>query len=50
VVATGLQTELGTISSMVGQIREVANPFSKKLEEFSRKIAIVVLILCLLIV
>ncbi len=35
---------------MVGQMREDVNPFSQKLEEFSRKIAIFITILCLIIV
>lgn len=35
---------------MVGQIRDEVNPFSQKLEDFSRKIAIIITILCLFIV
>lgn len=35
---------------MVGQIQDEVNPFSQKLEDFSRKIAIVITILCLFIV
>ncbi|MBP7806230.1 cation-translocating P-type ATPase [Candidatus Gracilibacteria bacterium] len=50
VVATGSHTELGHISGMVGQIRDEVNPFSQKLEDFSRKIAIIITILCLFIV
>ncbi len=50
VVATGAFTELGHISGMVGQIQDEVNPFSQKLEDFSRRIAIVITILCLLIV
>lgn len=50
VVATGAFTELGHISGMVGQIQDEVNPFSQKLEDFSRKIAIFITILCLLIV
>lgn len=50
VVSTGASTELGHISSMVSQIQEERNPFDKKLEEFSRKIAIFITIICLLIV
>jgi len=50
VVATGANTELGHISGMVGQIIDEVNPFSRKLEEFSRKIAIFIVILCLIIV
>ncbi len=50
VVATGAQTELWHISGMVGQIQEEANPFSQKLENFSRKIAIVITVICIIIV
>jgi len=34
----------------VSQIQEEPNPFSQKLEEFSRKIAIFITILCVIIV
>ena len=50
VVATGANTELGHISGMVDQITEEANPFSQKLEEFSRKVAIFIMGLCLILV
>lgn len=50
VVATGAHTELGHISGMVWQIQDDINPFSQKLEDFSRKIAIVITIICLIIV
>ena len=50
VVATGAHTELGHISGMVGQITEEANPFSQKLEEFSRKIALFIVFLCVILV
>lgn len=50
VVATGSHTELGHISGMVGQIQDDINPFSQKLEDFSRKIAIIITIICFIIV
>jgi Ca2+-transporting ATPase len=50
IIATGANTELGHISGMVGQITEEANPFSQKLEEFSRKIAIFIVCLCFILV
>lgn len=50
VIATGASTELGHISGMVEQITEEANPFSQKLEEFSRKIAIFIVCLCVILV
>ena len=50
VVSTGSHTELGHISGMVGQIQDELNPFSQKFEDFSRKIAIFITIICLIIV
>ncbi len=50
VIATGANTELGHISGMVDQITEEANPFSQKLEEFSRKIAVFITCLCIILV
>lgn len=50
VTGTGINTELGHISGMVGQIQDEANPFSQKLEDFSRKVALFIGILCTVIV
>ena len=50
VVATGANTELGHISGMVEQITEEMNPFSQKLEEFSRKIALFIAGICIVLV
>lgn len=50
VISTWANTELGHISWMVQQITEEMNPFSQKLEEFSRKIAIFVTCLCIILV
>ncbi len=50
VIATGANTELGHISGMVDQITEEVNPFSQKLEEFSRKVAIFITCLCIILV
>lgn len=50
IVATGSHTELGHISGMVWQMQDESNPFSQKLEDFSRKIAIFITLICLAIV
>ncbi len=50
VVTTGAHTELGHISGMVWEIQEELNPFSQKLEDFSRNIAIFITVICLIIV
>lgn len=50
VTATGSGTELGKISDMVNQMVEEINPFSQKLEDFSKKIALYILILCIIVV
>lgn len=50
VVETGIRTELGEISELVQEIRKEKNPFKDKLDRFARKIGVLILILCGLIV
>lgn len=50
VVETGMNTELGKISTMVQDIVEDKNPFQQKLDSFARKVGIVILILCAIVV
>jgi P-type Ca2+ transporter type 2C len=50
VVATGAHTELWHISGMVWQIQDEISPFSQKLELFSRKVALSIIVICLFIV
>jgi len=45
VVATGMETEFGKIAKLVQRIKRKKTPFEEKLDSFSRKIAIVILIL-----
>ena len=42
VVATGVRTELGRISSMLAQVQEVTTPLLRQMAEFSRWLAIVI--------
>ena len=42
VVATGIRTELGRISSMLAQVQEVTTPLLRQMAEFSRWLAIVI--------
>lgn len=49
VVATGMNTELGNIASLVESARQSATPLEKKLQVFSRKLIIVTLVLVVLI-
>lgn len=44
-VATGADTELGRISSMLGEVEELATPLTRKMDQFARTIAMVALAL-----
>ncbi len=46
---TGLMTEIGKISSTLQIMKEDKTPFQKKLENFSRNLALIIVIICLLI-
>ena len=49
VTATGLQTEIGKLASIVRTTRDEKTPYQRKIENFSKIIAIVVLLACLII-
>jgi Ca2+-transporting ATPase len=48
-VATGVNTEIGKISEMIKETKERKTPLQKKLSNFARIIALVILFLCILI-
>ena len=48
VVATGLQTEIGRIGSMVGDIQTLSTPLTRRLDQFARRITVFILIVSLI--
>lgn len=48
VIATGMNTEIGKIASML-QVKESVTPLQKRMADFSRKLSYLVLLICLLL-
>ncbi len=50
VVSTGMKTEFGKIAEKVQEIKQESTPLEKKLDSFSKRIAVVVLLLALIMI
>lgn len=48
VVATGMQTQIGQIADMLNTEEQVKTPLQKRLTAFGKRLAIIILILCLI--
>lgn len=44
VVATGVNTEIGRIGSMVGELQTLATPLTRRLDQFARQITVFILV------
>ncbi len=49
VVATGMNTEFGKIAEMVQAVEEEETPLKQKLERFAKKLAIIIVVACVVI-
>ena len=49
ITATGMQTELGKIATLMNQTQQRKTPLQESLDQFSKKLAIVILIICALV-
>ena len=49
VTSTGMNTELGKIASLMEQTKEKKTPLQNTLDEFSKKLALIILIICALV-
>ena len=46
VTATGMQTEIGRIAQLMNQTQQRRTPLQKSLDDFSRRLAIIILVIC----
>lgn len=49
VTATGMETELGKIAEMMNQAKERKTPLQASLDEFSGKLAVLIMLICVLV-
>jgi len=47
ITATGLKTEIGKVAQMLKTVKEEKTPYQKKLIRFSKKIGIIIVLICL---
>ena len=46
VTATGMESEIGKIATMIQEAEEIETPLQKKLEEFGKQLGIIILVVC----
>jgi len=49
IVATGINTEIGNVAQLLRETEDEQTPLQKKLDKFSRKLGLLILLICMLI-
>ena len=49
VTSTGMNTELGKIASLMSETKEKKTPLQKTLDDFSKKLAVMILVICVIV-
>ena len=49
VTSTGMNTELGKIATLMDETQEKKTPLQVSLDDFSKKLAIIILVICVLV-
>lgn len=49
ITATGMETELGKIATMMNQTKERKTPLQRSLDDFSKKLSVIIMIICAIV-